>query len=92
MSETTIQELPEDCLAHVIAFTTPRNACHSSLASTMFHNSAKSDFVWDKFLPRDYCDIMSKLVSPMEFSSKKDLFFKLSTPLLIDGGSKVNTT
>ncbi|CAI9768947.1 unnamed protein product [Fraxinus pennsylvanica] len=88
MAATSIQDLPEDCLAHVIAFTTPHNACESSIVSTMFRNSVESELVWDKFLPYDYVDIMSKLVSPIEFSSKKDLFFKLSTPLLIDGGNK----
>ncbi|KAL2468628.1 F-box protein PP2-B15 [Forsythia ovata] len=89
MAATPIHDLPEDCLARVIAFTTPRKACQSSIVSTMFRNSIESDFVWEKFLPCDYRDIMSKLVSPlMEFSSKKDLFFKLSSPQLIDGGNK----
>ncbi|KAL2469129.1 F-box protein PP2-B15 [Forsythia ovata] len=88
MGTTQIQDLPEDCLAHIIAFTTPRDACQSMLVSTMFRNSAESDFVWNKFLPYDYRDIISKLVYPIEFSSKRDLFFKLSTPLLIDGGNK----
>ncbi|KAL2469127.1 F-box protein PP2-B15 [Forsythia ovata] len=88
MATTSIHDLPEDCLAQVIAFTTPRKACESSIVSTMFRNSTESDLVWDKFLPNDYRDIISTLVSPIEFSSKKDLFFKLSTPLLIDGGNK----
>ncbi|KAL2490447.1 F-box protein PP2-B15 [Abeliophyllum distichum] len=86
MATTSIHDLPEDCLAQVIAFTTPRKACETSIVSTMFRNSTESDLVWDKFLPYDYRDIISKLISPIEFSSKKDLFFKLSTPLLIDGG------
>lgn len=92
MAETSIHDLPEDCLAQVISFTTPINACKSSTITTMFHNAAESDFVWDKFLPCDYRDIVSNLVTPMEFSSKKDLFFKLSAPLLIEGGNKVKNS
>ncbi|XP_022869387.1 F-box protein PP2-B15-like [Olea europaea var. sylvestris] len=83
-----LDDLPEDCLSHVIGFTSPRDACRFMLASTTFCNSVESDLLWDKFLPHDYLDIISKLVSPVKFSSKRDLFFQLSTPLLIDGGNK----
>ncbi|CAI9768949.1 unnamed protein product [Fraxinus pennsylvanica] len=88
MAVTRLYDLPEDCLSHVIGFTSPRDVCRFMLASTVFCNSVESDLVWDKFLPCDYLDIISKLVSPVEFSSKRDLFFQLSTPLLIDGGNK----
>ncbi|CAI9764254.1 unnamed protein product [Fraxinus pennsylvanica] len=88
MAVTQLDDLPEDCLAHVITFTTPHYACQSVLVSAMFRRSIESDIVWEKFLPRDYRDIVSKLVSPIEFSSTRDLFFKLSAPLLIDGGTK----
>lgn len=80
-----------ECLSHVISFTSPRDACQSSLVSEIFRDAADSDLAWENFLPSDYREIISKAVSPMEFSSKKDLFRKLSsTPLLIDRGKKVN--
>ncbi|KAK6119061.1 hypothetical protein DH2020_047198 [Rehmannia glutinosa] len=55
----------------------------------MFRDAADSDLAWENFLPSDYREIISRSVSPVEFSSKKELFRKLSsTPLLIDGGNK----
>ncbi|KAK2966390.1 hypothetical protein RJ640_013700 [Escallonia rubra] len=83
--------LPEDCIAHVLSCTSPRDACGSSLVSSAVRSAAGSNVVWEKFLPSDYHEIMSRLVFPVAFTTKKDLFTKLSTPLLIDGGKKTFT-
>ncbi|KAL3629581.1 hypothetical protein CASFOL_026803 [Castilleja foliolosa] len=89
MAESTVNVLPEDCLSHVISFTCPRDACCSSIVSGMFRGAADSDLTWDKFLPLDYREIISRSASPLDYASKKELFIKLcSTPLLIDGGNK----
>ncbi|KAK4427628.1 F-box protein PP2-B15 [Sesamum alatum] len=89
MAETRLEALPEDCLSGVISFTSPRDACRASLAAGIFRHAADSDLAWEKFLPADYRRIISKSVAPVEFSSMKELFGKLSsTPLLIDGGKK----
>lgn len=91
MAKTRLDALPEECLSRVISFTCPRDACRSSLVSGDFHDAADSDLSWERFLPLDYHQIIMKSVSPLEYSSKKELFLKLSsTPLLIDGGKKVN--
>ena len=58
--------------------------------ASMFKSAAESEVLWDKFLPPDYQEILSKSVCPMTYKSKKELFYKLSSPLLIDGGLKVN--
>ncbi|GER41473.1 F-box family protein [Striga asiatica] len=85
----SVEELPEECLSHVITFTGPGDACRSSAVSGMFRGAADSDLVWDRFLPSDYREIISRSISPVEFSSKKELFAKLSSsPLLIDGATK----
>ncbi|GFQ01477.1 F-box protein pp2-b15 [Phtheirospermum japonicum] len=89
MAETSVEILPEECLSHVISLTSPRDACCSSIVSGVFREAADSDLTWDKFLPSDYREIISRSASPLDFSSKKELFTKLcSTPLLIDGGNK----
>ncbi|KAL9175124.1 hypothetical protein ABFS82_02G095300 [Erythranthe guttata] len=89
LMSTRIESLPEECLSHIISLTCPKDACRSSLVSCTFRDAADSDLVWNKFLPLDYSDIISNSVSPFFFSSKKDLYAKLSsTPLLIDGGQK----
>ncbi|KAL6585498.1 hypothetical protein OROMI_002142 [Orobanche minor] len=88
-SSGSVQVLPEECLSHILSFTCPRDACRSSAVSGIFREAADSDLTWDKFLPSDYREIISRSVSPLEFSTKKELFAKLSsTPLLIDGGNK----
>ncbi|GFP79144.1 F-box protein pp2-b15 [Phtheirospermum japonicum] len=90
MADTRVEELPEECLSHVISFTSPQDACRSAIVSSAFRDAADADGIWENFLPPDYRDIISRSVSPVEFSSKKDLFRRLSsTPLLIDGGKMV---
>ncbi|KAG8363865.1 hypothetical protein BUALT_Bualt19G0067000 [Buddleja alternifolia] len=85
----SMEALPEECMSHVISLTSPIDACRSSLVSTIFRDAADSDLVWKNFLPSDYLEVISRSVSPVKFSSKKDLYRKLSSaPLLIDGGKK----
>ncbi|XP_022746686.1 F-box protein PP2-B15-like [Durio zibethinus] len=81
--------LPEDCLATVLSFTSPENAFRSSLVSSTFRSAIDSDMVWERFLPRDYPEIVLSLVTPLKFSSKKELFQRLCDPVLIDGGNKI---
>ncbi|GER55422.1 F-box family protein [Striga asiatica] len=85
MAET----LPEECLCHVISFTSPADTCRLAAASPAFRGAADSDLTWEKFLPLDYREILSRSVIPVQFSSKKDLFRQLSSaPVLLDGGKK----
>ncbi|KAJ3691513.1 hypothetical protein LUZ61_020677 [Rhynchospora tenuis] len=82
-----INQLPVDCLSHVIALTSSRDACASSAVSTAFHSAANSDDTWQRFLPPDYAYMLSRAVYPVEYASKKELFFRLcDRPVLIDGG------
>ncbi|KAM1144559.1 hypothetical protein FF1_033345 [Malus domestica] len=81
--------LPEDCFAHILSFTSPGDACRSSLVSSSFRATADADSVWRKFLPSDHKQILSRFVSPIAYSSSKDLFMKLCSPNLIDGGDKM---
>ncbi|KAK1582895.1 hypothetical protein Q3G72_019308 [Acer saccharum] len=58
----------------------------SSLVFSTFRSAVESDMVWDRFLPSDYSDMVSRSLTPFNFSSKKQLFQCLCNPLLIDGG------
>ncbi|KAK9192749.1 hypothetical protein WN944_003442 [Citrus x changshan-huyou] len=87
--------LPEGCIANVISFTTPRDACRLSSVSTVFKSAAESDAVWERFLPPDYPSLLSDAASSssssssLHFSSKKELYFSLChNPILIDEGKK----
>ncbi|KAI3840611.1 hypothetical protein MKX03_004623 [Papaver bracteatum] len=95
ISEDTInniERLPEGCISDILSLTTPADACRSSLVSTLFKSAANSDVVWEKFLPGDYQEIISRAFYPflsVATTTKKELYYRLSDyPLLIDGGSK----
>ncbi|KAH0739084.1 hypothetical protein KY290_037789 [Solanum tuberosum] len=79
--------LPEGCISEIISFTTPVDTIRSSVISRGFKVAAESDVVWDKFLPSDHQNIVSRSVSPILFDNKKDLYFRLSkSPILLDEG------
>ena len=82
-----LNALPQDFIAAVLSFTSPRDACRLSLVSTLFKSASESDAVWESFLPSEYQDIIP---SSLYFSSKKELYLSLcENPVLIDGGRKV---
>lgn len=87
----SIFDLPENCVSHVLSLMTPGEVCRSSAVSTSFQSAANSDYVWDRILPPDLPAVLSRAVSPISFSSKKELFFRLfSSPLVIDSGKRVS--
>ncbi|CAI9778241.1 unnamed protein product [Fraxinus pennsylvanica] len=79
--------LPEACISYIFSFTSPKEACIASTVSMGFKSAAESDFLWEQFLPSDYQDIIARSVSPLVYSSKKELYFHLcDSPILLDGG------
>ncbi|CAK9154655.1 unnamed protein product [Ilex paraguariensis] len=80
--------LPEGCISEIIALTSPRDAGRASAISSAFKSAAEFDSVWEKFLPSDYPEIISRSVSPVVYSTKKELYFLLcDTPILLDGSN-----
>ncbi|KAL7235282.1 hypothetical protein ACSBR1_018725 [Camellia fascicularis] len=88
MEGMKLDDLPEDCITCILSRTSPQDACNSSLVSTVVNSAASSDLLWEGFLPSDYWEILSRLVSPVVFRSTKELFHRLCSQLLIDGGKK----
>ena len=87
--EGFIDMLPEECVSTILSFTCPIDTFRSSMVSSIFHSAAEADVVWERFLPDDYKDVVSRLVTPLAFTTKKELFLCLCNPVLIDGGRKV---
>ncbi|KAF3785888.1 F-box protein PP2-B11 [Nymphaea thermarum] len=88
-SLTSIPDLPENCIAHILSMTTPRDVCRSSAVSSSFLLAASSDYVWERMLPPDIHQLLSRASRPIHFSSKRELFFGLcSSPLIIDFDQK----
>ncbi|KAG2695692.1 hypothetical protein I3843_07G024700 [Carya illinoinensis] len=83
-----IEMLPIDCVSTILSNTSPSDACRSSIVSSTFRSAAESDVVWKRFLPAEYRDVVSRLVTPLTFSAMKELFLLLCNPVLIDGGKK----
>uniref|UniRef100_A0A0V0HX18 Putative F-box protein-like n=1 Tax=Solanum chacoense TaxID=4108 RepID=A0A0V0HX18_SOLCH len=87
-----IHHLPEGCIANVLSLTSPRDASRLSVVGTVFRSAAESDAVWDRFLPPDYRDIISRSSDGPEsinVGSKKELYLYLCDhPFFIDGGTK----
>jgi hypothetical protein len=50
---TQVDDLPEACLAQVIALTSPRDAVVCAAVSPAFRAAADSDRVWRSFVPAD---------------------------------------
>ncbi|KAM7474165.1 hypothetical protein LguiB_021408 [Lonicera macranthoides] len=67
MEETRLEHLPQDCISHVLSFTCPRDVRHSSLVSSGIRDACESDALWETFLPSNYQEIISRLLSPMVF-------------------------
>ncbi|KAE8671006.1 putative receptor serine-threonine protein kinase [Hibiscus syriacus] len=81
-----LTDLPQDCIAAIISFTSPRDACRLSLVSTTLKSVSESDAVWESFLPSEY---RASLPSSICCPSEKQLYLRLSEiPLLIHGGRK----
>ncbi|KAI3960962.1 hypothetical protein MKW92_033468 [Papaver armeniacum] len=86
-----MERLPEGCISDILSLTSPADVCRSSLVSTLFKSAADSDTLWQKFLPPDYQNIISRAFYPFSSAalSKKELYYRLcDDPLLIDGGLK----
>ncbi|GMY26844.1 putative F-box protein PP2-B12 [Fagus crenata] len=83
--------LPLECISHIISFTSPRDACRSSLVSPTFNSASNSSTVWERFLPPDYQDFISSSSSSSSLNSltKKDLYFHLCDhPILIGNSNR----
>eukprot|EP01018_Ginkgo_biloba_P015593 Gb_16253 [translate_table: standard] len=83
-----MEGLPESCIARVLASTTPKDVCRLSVVNRTFKSAGNSDYVWEKMLPSQYHHLLARAPSPPQFSSKKELYFRLCHPLSIDNGAK----
>ncbi|KAG6530823.1 hypothetical protein ZIOFF_004581 [Zingiber officinale] len=78
--------LPEECVSYLLSFTSPCDICRLSLVSKSFLAAAQIDLLWESFLPPDVAEILSRAANPVDYSTKKELYFRLCQPLLVDDG------
>ncbi|GAA0185295.1 hypothetical protein LIER_32583 [Lithospermum erythrorhizon] len=85
------EQLPEACLSHIISLTSPKDACRSLTLSKIVNSAADSNTVWERFLPVDYRDIISRACnsSMLTFSSERLLYIYLcEASILLDDAKK----
>ncbi|RWR97349.1 putative F-box protein PP2-B12 [Cinnamomum micranthum f. kanehirae] len=83
--------LPEGCISNILSFTSPRDSCSLSAVSRLFHSASKCEHIWDRFV-RSGCSgflPLEEKLQQVSFSSKKDLFFLLCDPTIINDGKLV---
>ncbi|KAK0577757.1 hypothetical protein LWI29_038184 [Acer saccharum] len=85
MVMTEMLALPEGCIAAVISFTTPRDACRLACVSTTFRSATDSDGVWDRFLPPEYSSSSSSSSTTWSALRKKELYFRTCHNLIHNG-------
>lgn len=86
----SISLLPQDCISTIVSFTTPKDAIRASAVSSDFKVASGFDTTWERFLPSDYQHIVSMSETPLNYSTKRELFFLLcNSPIFLDGGTKV---
>ncbi|CAL4922601.1 unnamed protein product [Urochloa decumbens] len=75
---TRVGDLPEVCLAHAIALTSPRDACRCAAVSPAFRAAADSDHVWRRFLlPEHRAAIVVGPPPKQSPGSTKDAYLRL---------------
>ncbi|KAJ4955723.1 hypothetical protein NE237_012506 [Protea cynaroides] len=87
--EFIFDSLPEDCLSYILSLTSPQDVCRLALVSSFFRSASQLDSVWEKFLPSDFLEILSRSDSSIPLSPKKQLYFSLCDPILLDGDKKI---
>ncbi|XP_051128061.1 F-box protein At2g02240-like [Andrographis paniculata] len=86
------EKVPEGCISEILSLTSAWDASRSSLISKAFKSAADSDAVWNRFLPQDWPEILSRADSAavINYRTKKDLFFTLSHNFLLIDGAKLS--
>lgn len=91
ISAFPILSLPEGCLSHILSLTSPIDAGRSAAVSREFRSAAESETIWEKFLPSDYQQIISRS-TPLDFSTKKGICSSIfNNGIFLDGGTKFST-
>ncbi|XP_052183597.1 F-box protein PP2-A13 [Diospyros lotus] len=82
-------EMPESCVALVLAHLDPPQICKMALVNRAFRLASSADFVWESKLPENYRSLAQMLLdgSPDQLA-KKDIYARLCRPNRFDGGTK----
>lgn len=90
--EPGLGDLPESCLAEVLARLDPPQICRLATLNGAFRAASSADFVWESKLPANYKTIIARVFEDYDVVCKglckRDIYAILSTPKSFDGGTK----
>ncbi|XP_057809656.1 F-box protein At2g02240-like [Salvia miltiorrhiza] len=82
--------LPEETVSEILSRTCPLDASRFATISKGFKSAAEADYVWGRFLPSDWPEMVSRSAAPVVYSSMKDLYFRLChSPITLDAGRMI---
>ncbi|CAI9259674.1 unnamed protein product [Lactuca saligna] len=84
-------ELPENCLAMVLAYLDPPDICNLARTNRAFYHASSADFIWESKLPENYRILARKLVlydGNLACFGKKDIYAGLCSPVRFSSGTK----
>ncbi|CAA0838841.1 F-box protein PP2-A12 [Striga hermonthica] len=89
---TGLGDLPESCVATVLAHLDPPQICRMAMLNRAFRGASSADFVWESKLPSNYGDVIGKVFEKdegfCEGLRKRDIYSRLCMPNYLDGGTK----
>ncbi|KAH6754757.1 phloem protein 2-A13 [Perilla frutescens var. hirtella] len=90
--EPGLGDLPESCLAAVLARLEPPQICRLATLNSAFRGASSADFVWESKLPANYQNVIARVFEEYDDFRKdlckKDIYARLSSPIFFDGGTK----
>ncbi|KAK3194889.1 hypothetical protein Dsin_026199 [Dipteronia sinensis] len=98
LSRPRLGDIPESCVASILMNLDPLDICKLARLNRAFRGASSADFIWESKLPSNYRFIADKLFNDDDNDdvtttktnnlTKKDLYGRLCSPNLFDGGKK----
>ncbi|KAL3647206.1 hypothetical protein CASFOL_008174 [Castilleja foliolosa] len=90
--EPGLGDLPESCVALVLAYLDPPQICRLAMLNRAFRGASTADFVWESKLPLNYEDVIARVFGGKNVFPKglykKDIYAKLCRANSFDGDTK----
>lgn len=90
-SNLTLGDLPESCVASILAYLDPPEICKLARLNRAFRGASWADFVWESKLPANYVHLIQRVFGDdlTRDISKREIYTRLCRPNTFDGGTKV---
>ncbi|CAL0313388.1 unnamed protein product [Lupinus luteus] len=88
-SKPTLGELPESCVALIMAYMDPPHICMLATLNRTFHGASMADFVWESKLPSNYDVLVRKMFDDFPTHlGMRGIYARLCRVNSFDGGTK----